>query len=173
MATIGEHEAVAEILGFHFRGFLAWWLWRTIYLAKLPGTLRKLRVVIDWTVELIFPPDISVILPPPDEVLRPIHLEAGEPLFEKGGVARAVFYVRKGAVKLSAHAEKPERLIQAGEVIDRDEADADQQWTCKAEATETSDLIVFRGRAFTLMKDELKISARPKPVTGENSAAGH
>ena len=165
LATIGEHEAVAEILGFHFRGFLAWWLWRTIYLAKLPGTLRKLRVMIDWTVELIFPPDISVIVPPPDEVLRPIHLEAGEPLFEKGGLARAVFYVRKGAVKLTAHAEKPERMIRAGEVIDRDEADADHQWTCTAEATETSDLIVFRGRAYTLMRDELKLSPRPRPVT--------
>jgi NADH dehydrogenase len=164
LATIGEHEAVAEILGFHFRGFLAWWMWRTIYLAKLPGTVRKLRVMIDWTVELLFPPDISVLLPPPDEVIRPIHLEAGEMLFEKGSLARAVFYVRKGAVTLSAHPEKPERVIRTGEVIDREEADAGHQWTCTAHAVETSDIIVFRGRAYALMKDELKISARGKPV---------
>ena len=162
LATIGEHEAVAEILGFHFRGFLAWWLWRTIYLAKLPGTLRKLRVMIDWTVELIFPPDISVLLPPPDEVMRAIHLEGGEGLFDQGSLARAVFYVRKGAIKLSASASRPERTVSAGEVIDRDEADENGLWTCTAHATETSDVIVFRGRAYALMKEELKISARPK-----------
>jgi NADH dehydrogenase len=160
LATIGEHEAVAEVMGFHFQGFIAWWMWRTIYLAKLPGAVRKLRVMIDWTMELIFPPDISVLLPPPDEVMRPIHLESDEVLFEKGSTARAVFYVRKGAVTLSATASKPERTISSGEVIDRDEADEHSLWTCTARATETSDIIVFRGRAFALMRDELKLSAR-------------
>ena len=164
LATIGEHEAVAEIMGFHFRGFIAWWMWRTIYLAKLPGFVRKLKVVIDWTIEIIFPPDISVILPPPDEVMRPIHLEAGEPLFEKGALARAVYYVRKGSVTLSASADQPERIIRSGEVIDRDEADADQQWKCGAIAAETTDVIVFRGRAYALMRDELKMSPRGKPA---------
>jgi len=63
LANIGKRAAVAEVFGLHFRGFLAWWLWRTIYLAKLPGVLRRLRVTIDWTFDLIFPRDISVLLP--------------------------------------------------------------------------------------------------------------
>jgi len=40
---------VAEIWRFKFSGFFAWWLWRTIYLFKLPGLERKLRVAMDWT----------------------------------------------------------------------------------------------------------------------------
>ena len=63
LAVIGEHEAVAEIMGLHFRGFIAWWLWRTIYLVKLPGVRRRLRVMIDWTFDLIFPRDISILVP--------------------------------------------------------------------------------------------------------------
>ncbi len=63
LAAIGQHDAVAEILGLHFRGWLAWWLWRTIYLAKLPGIRRRLRVMIDWTFDLIFPRDISILVP--------------------------------------------------------------------------------------------------------------
>ena len=39
-------------------GFLAWWLWRTIYLMKLPGLDRKIRVALDWTLDLIFSKDI-------------------------------------------------------------------------------------------------------------------
>jgi hypothetical protein len=40
-------------------GFLAWFLWRTYYLLRLPGIDRKLRVAFDWTLELLFPRDIS------------------------------------------------------------------------------------------------------------------
>jgi hypothetical protein len=52
-------------VAFKFSGFVAWWLWRTIYLMKLPGFERKLRVAIDWTLDLFFPRDIVY--------LRPLH----------------------------------------------------------------------------------------------------
>src|SRR6266481_7488441 len=55
LASIGHHVAVAEILGFKFSGFFAWWLWRTVYLVKLPRLDRKVRVVLDWTLDLFFP----------------------------------------------------------------------------------------------------------------------
>ncbi len=42
-----------------FSGFFAWFLWRSIYLSKLPGLDRKLRVMIDWTLDLFFPRDIT------------------------------------------------------------------------------------------------------------------
>ena len=41
-----------------FSGLLAWFMWRGIYLGKLPGLERKIRVLVDWTVELFFPKDI-------------------------------------------------------------------------------------------------------------------
>src|SRR5207248_11119978 len=61
LASLGRRSAVAEILGFRFSGVLAWWLWRTIYLMKLPGLDRKLRVVIDWMLDLVFPRDIAYL----------------------------------------------------------------------------------------------------------------
>ena len=61
LASLGRRSAVAEILGFRFSGFFAWWLWRTIYLLKLPGIERKLRVVIDWTLDLFFHRDIVLL----------------------------------------------------------------------------------------------------------------
>jgi len=41
-----------------FSGLLAWFMWRGIYLSKLPGLERKIRVLMDWTIELFFPRDI-------------------------------------------------------------------------------------------------------------------
>jgi membrane protease YdiL (CAAX protease family) len=49
---------VAEIFGLHFSGIIAWWLWRAIYLSKLPGLQKKARVALDWTLDLIFSKDL-------------------------------------------------------------------------------------------------------------------
>ncbi|HLW38480.1 MAG TPA: NAD(P)/FAD-dependent oxidoreductase, partial [Candidatus Eremiobacteraceae bacterium] len=64
LCVIGYQTACAELaLPFRatplrFSGFFAWLLWRTIYVGKLPGIERKIRVLIDWTVELFFPRDM-------------------------------------------------------------------------------------------------------------------
>jgi NADH dehydrogenase len=58
VATLGYHKGIAEIPGLQLRGFLGWWVARTYHLYQLPLLSRKLRVVVDWTVELFFPRDI-------------------------------------------------------------------------------------------------------------------
>lgn len=60
MAALGGRRAVAELPGHRvLTGFLAWFLWRTYYLARLPGLDRRVRVALDWTLELLFPRDIA------------------------------------------------------------------------------------------------------------------
>jgi NADH dehydrogenase len=54
MATVGEKSGVAIIFGIKLHGFAAWWLWRTFYLANLPTIHKKLRVITDWTTDLLF-----------------------------------------------------------------------------------------------------------------------
>src|SRR5258707_1194387 len=58
LCVIGHHTACAEIRGLRFSGLFAWLLWRAIYLEKLPGLDRKVRVLTDWVIELFFPRDI-------------------------------------------------------------------------------------------------------------------
>ncbi len=58
LASIGRRAGVAQIFGLRFSGFVAWWLWRTIYLAKLPRVEKKLRVLLDWTLDLAFSKDL-------------------------------------------------------------------------------------------------------------------
>jgi NADH:ubiquinone reductase (H+-translocating) len=56
---MGRHQAVASTMGIRWRGFPAWFLARTYHLANMPGTKRKLRLVVDWTVSLLFSRDTS------------------------------------------------------------------------------------------------------------------
>jgi NADH dehydrogenase len=57
LCVVGHHTACAEIKGVRFSGLLAWMMWRAIYLSKLPGLERKVRVFVDWSMELFFPRD--------------------------------------------------------------------------------------------------------------------
>jgi NADH dehydrogenase len=59
LASIGCRTGVASIFGFNFSGFIAWWLWRTIYLSKLPRLEKKVRVALDWTLDLCFAKDFG------------------------------------------------------------------------------------------------------------------
>ena len=62
LASIGRRTGVARILGINFSGFVAWWLWRTIYLLKLPRFEKKLRVALDWTLDVFFSKDFVQFL---------------------------------------------------------------------------------------------------------------
>ncbi len=74
LVALGHRTAVAEIRGRRFSGLLAWMLWRGVYLSKLPGLEKKVRVFLDWTIDLLFPRDIVLsadLHPTPDPTSRP------------------------------------------------------------------------------------------------------
>jgi NADH:ubiquinone reductase (H+-translocating) len=64
--ALGHRTAAGEIHGRPFSGLSAWLLWRGIYLAKLPGLERRVRVLLDWSLDLVFPRDIVVTTPHTD-----------------------------------------------------------------------------------------------------------
>ncbi len=61
LAAIGQRRGTAQIFGFRFSGFLAWAMWRGIYLSKLPGLEKKIRVGIAWALDLVFSRDLVQI----------------------------------------------------------------------------------------------------------------
>jgi NADH dehydrogenase FAD-containing subunit len=59
MATIGKRSGVAILFGLKIHGFPAWWLWRTFYLINMPTIEKKLRVMVDWTIDIFFNRDVT------------------------------------------------------------------------------------------------------------------
>lgn len=115
LASIGHRTAVASLFGMQFSGFLAWFLWRTIYLSKLPGLDRKLRIVIDWTLDLFFPRDITLLSPRFTKLCREVHLEPGDALFHRGEPAFSLYVVKSGTIELRDPQGNTLRTIEAGE----------------------------------------------------------
>lgn len=59
MATVGHLKGVAQIFGVKLRGLPAWLLWRGYYLSQMPTFGRKLRIFVEWSWGMFFPPDIT------------------------------------------------------------------------------------------------------------------
>jgi NADH dehydrogenase len=78
LAVIGNRTGVANVFGLNFSGFVAWWLWRTIYLLKLPRLEKKVRVALDWTLDLCFAKDFTCLTAGArlsDELISPIIVQ--------------------------------------------------------------------------------------------------
>jgi NADH dehydrogenase len=59
VATLGRYKGIADVMGLRLRGFLGWFVTRSYHLYQLPLLSRKLRVVVDWTVSLLFRRDVA------------------------------------------------------------------------------------------------------------------
>jgi NADH dehydrogenase len=61
MASIGKRTGVGTLVGIQIQGFIAWWIWRNYYLANLPTLHKKLRVLVDWIIDIFFRRDVTML----------------------------------------------------------------------------------------------------------------
>ena len=59
LASVGHNKAVAEIAGLKLSGFIAWLMWRGLYLLRIPTLARKSRLFLEWNWAMFFPPDMA------------------------------------------------------------------------------------------------------------------
>ena len=100
LATIGHHNGVAEIYGLKFSGLVAWFLWRAVYLMKIPTFRRKLNVVVDWTWDIFFKPNIVQVRVAQQQRFKQAHYAAGDFVFRKGEPSTGFFVVKAGSAGL-------------------------------------------------------------------------
>jgi NADH dehydrogenase len=100
MGALGNRSAVAEIFGLNVSGFLAWWLWRTIYLMKLPGWGRRLKVATSWTLDLLLPPDLVELKLAGSMGVTQEHFEPGQEVFRQGDLGDRMYIVLSGGAQV-------------------------------------------------------------------------
>lgn len=100
LCTIGRHSAVAEIFGWRVSGFLAWCMWRIVYLSKVPSWSRRLKVGADWIWDLLFPRDLVTLRIDPTERVSHAYFRKGDYVFRQGDPALNFYAVEKGEVEV-------------------------------------------------------------------------
>ncbi|MBI3471875.1 MAG: FAD-dependent oxidoreductase [Candidatus Solibacter usitatus] len=111
LGALGHNSAVAEILGVRVHGFPAWLLWRTIYLMKMPGLNRKVRVAADWFNALLFPPDLVQLSVHRASGIAEQHFAPGEVVFNQGDLGDCVYVIRKGECEVLREKEGAQQLL--------------------------------------------------------------
>jgi NADH dehydrogenase len=96
LASIGAHKGVGLVFGMRVSGFFAWFLWRGIYLSKMPTLARKIQIAFDWAWQLFFARDIVKLDLTQTERLGRAHYEAGQYVFHKGDPGRKFYMIERG-----------------------------------------------------------------------------
>jgi len=100
LGALGHQRAVAEVFGVKISGFIAWVLWRFIYLMKMPGLDRKVRVAVGWFLDLILGADIVQLRTDKAASIRREHFEAGETIFREGERGDRVYVIVDGEIDI-------------------------------------------------------------------------
>lgn len=100
LASLGRRSAVAEVMGVKLRGILAWLAWKSIYLSKIPGFDRKVRVALDWLLDMVLPRDIAHIHIYERESVHRVFFHRAETIFNEGDYGDRLFVIIKGEVEI-------------------------------------------------------------------------
>jgi NADH dehydrogenase len=117
LGSLGHGSAVAQILGIKISGWLAWMLWRNLYLLKIPGVKSKVRIGIDWFIHLLFPPDLAQMRLEHESGIKNQHFEPGDVVFHEGDLGDSVYVIEKGeceVIKDEGGVAKTVATLQAG-----------------------------------------------------------
>ncbi len=113
LCSIGGHNAVAEIWGMRVSGFLAWFLWRSVYLFKLPSWSRRVKVGFDWGWELVFSRDLVYPKTNQTERVSRAYYRPGDYIFHQGEPGINFYIIKSGEVEVlrSSNEEKPDEVV--------------------------------------------------------------
>jgi NADH dehydrogenase len=100
LCSIGGYSAVAEMFGMQVSGFLAWFLWRGVYLFKLPTWSRRIKVALDWAWDLLFPRDLGFLNTDSTQQVYHAYYRPGDFVQRQGEPARFFSVIEEGEVEI-------------------------------------------------------------------------
>jgi NADH dehydrogenase len=163
LGSLGHGAAVAQILGVKLSGLIAWALWRCIYLLKMPGLNRKVRITSDWTLHLLFPPDLAQTKLDPASGIQNQHFEAGDIVFQQGDLGDSVYVIEQGECDVLQEKDGSRKLLatlKAGDYFGEMALLSDQSRNATIQARTAMNVLIISKEDF----DKLRHSV---PAFGE------
>jgi NADH:ubiquinone reductase (H+-translocating) len=100
LCSIGGFNAVAEMFGIRISGFLAWFIWRGVYLIKTPSISQRIKVGLEWATDLIFPRIMTYMKVDRTRRVHRLYFPPGDFVFKIGDPATDFYAIEKGEVEM-------------------------------------------------------------------------
>jgi NADH:ubiquinone reductase (H+-translocating) len=100
LCAIGGHNAVGEFFDWKISGFLAWFMWRGVYLSKLPSHTQQIRVGIEWALDLVFPRTLAHLKADLSRRVCRAYYAEGDYVFRQGDPATDFYVIESGEVEV-------------------------------------------------------------------------
>jgi NADH dehydrogenase len=158
LGSLGHGAAVAQILGVKLSGLLAWVLWRCIYLMKMPGLNRKTRIATDWTLHLLFPPDLAETKLEPESGIQSQHFQAGDVVFQQGDLGDSVYVIQEGECDVLREENGEHKLLatlRAGDYFGEMAVLADQSRNATIQARTGMHVLIISKRDFDKLRQNV------------------
>ena len=174
LASIGNHKAVGLVFGVKVSGFLAWFLWRGIYLSKMPTLARKIQIAFDWAWQLIFPRDIAQLNLEQTQRLARSHFEPGQFVFHRGEAGSRFYIIERGRAGVYLDEAGPRVAeLTAGDHFGEGALLRHATRSASVRAEEPLDVLVVDQPSFAQLTDTLDVlrQALERSVQGSRSSA--
>lgn len=111
LGSLGHGAAVAQIFGIKLSGFIAWIMWRCIYLMKMPGLNRKVRISTDWLLHVLFPPELAQTKVAFEYGIKNQHFEPGDLVFQQGDLGDSVYVIQDGECEVLRDQDGSQKVL--------------------------------------------------------------
>ena len=160
LCSIGGHSAVAEMFGLKLSGFIAWFVWRGVYLFKLPSISRRMQVGFDWAWLLVFPRDLSCLKTDTTDRVAHSHYEPGDYIIRQDDPPDSFYVIEKGEVEIvRTSPEKPEgeiiAILGAGNFFGEAALINNQPRSASVRARTPLEIVVMGRHVFTTISETL------------------
>jgi NADH dehydrogenase len=158
LGSLGHGAAVAQIFGVRISGLLAWLLWRYIYLTKMPGLNRKVRIATDWLLHLLFPPELAQTKIAFESGIRNQHFEPGDIVFEQGDLGDSVYVIDEGECDVLCKRKGEQELLatlRGGEYFGEMALLSDRSRNATIRARTATNVLIIPKRDFNKLRQSM------------------
>jgi NADH:ubiquinone reductase (H+-translocating) len=158
MGALGHRSAVAEVMGIPVSGFIAWLMWRAVYLMKLPGWGRRLKVAASWVMDVLLPTELVQLKLNDSVKAAREHFEPGEEVFCQGDLGDRVYIIVSGKAEVICEQDgQSVKLVElgAGEYFGEMAVLNDTTRNATVRCLEAMDVISLPKREFVMVTTSL------------------
>jgi NADH dehydrogenase len=154
--AIGGERAVAELFGFRMSGVLAWLLWRSVYLLKLPTWSARFKAATAWASTFIFARDLLHVQSDQTSRISHAYYRPGDYIFHEGDPATSFYVIEKGEVEvLSPGLDTQVSILGPGDFFGEMALVADRPRRASVRARTAVELVIMGSRVFTQISQSL------------------